>query len=102
MRKILNTIYVTNPKAYLSEKHENVVITVEDKIVAKYPLLDLERIISFSFLPVSPRLLLECGKRDIEISFVDEFGGFAGSFIKSFRAETPGFSHGDEPRVILV
>lgn len=88
MRKILNTIYITNPKAYLSEKHENIVITVEDKIVAKYPLLDLERVVSFSFLPISPRLLLECGKRDIEISFVDEFGGFAGSFIHRYNSSS--------------
>lgn len=37
MKKLLNTLYITTPKSYLSLDGENVVITKEDKTVKRVP-----------------------------------------------------------------
>ena len=42
MRKLLNTLYVTTPEAYLTKDGENVVIRVKEKDIFRIPVLNID------------------------------------------------------------
>lgn len=42
MRKLLNTLYVTTPEAYLSKDGLNVVISVQQEEVFRIPVINIE------------------------------------------------------------
>lgn len=76
MRKLLNTLYVTSENRYLSLKNDNVVVHESDQIIAQFPLIALENIVSFSYQGASPTLMGECAKRGIGLSFMKPNGRF--------------------------
>ena len=41
MKKLQNTLYITNPDAYLSLDGENVVVRTEDDLLGRVPLHNL-------------------------------------------------------------
>lgn len=43
MRKLLNTLYVTTPEAYLTKDGENVVIRVKEKDIFRIPVFKYRR-----------------------------------------------------------
>ena len=45
MRKLLNTVYVTNEKAYLSLENENLVCRIENEAKLRIPLINVESIV---------------------------------------------------------
>ena len=45
MRKLLNTLYITNELCYLSKDRENIVITIDDKEVKRFPIHILEGVV---------------------------------------------------------
>lgn len=57
MRQLLNTLFVLSEDAYLSVNGENVVISREQKEVARFPLHTLEGILCFSYAGASPALM---------------------------------------------
>jgi len=69
MRKLLNTLYVTSPDAYLSLDGENVVVIKEDSPLLRVPLHNLEGIVSFGYTGASPALMGACAQRGIALSF---------------------------------
>ena len=44
MRKLLNTLYVTTPEAYLSKEGLNVVISVQQEEVFRFTVINIEGI----------------------------------------------------------
>lgn len=74
MRKMLNTLYITTADYYLSLENENVVVSDGNETVAKFPLLGLEGIVTFSYKGASPALMGECAKRKILLSFMSQNG----------------------------
>lgn len=76
MRKLLNTLFVTSENRYLSLKNENVAVHENDKLIATFPLLALEGIVSFSYQGASPALMGECAKRGINLVFMTPKGRF--------------------------
>ncbi len=78
MRKLLNTLYVTTPGAYLSKDGENVVIKVENQERFRIPVHNIEGIVCFGFMGASPSLMALCAERNISISFLSENGYFLG------------------------
>ena len=42
MRKLLNTLYVTNPDVFLSKDHDTVVARKDDQVVMQIPAINLE------------------------------------------------------------
>ena len=50
MRKLLNTLYVTTPEAYLSKDGQNVVVSVKQEEVFRIPALSLTHLT----LPTTP------------------------------------------------
>ena len=76
MRKLLNTLFVTSENRYLSLKNENVVVHEEEQIIAQFPLISLEGIVSFSYQGASPALMGACAKRGISLVFMSPNGRF--------------------------
>ena len=76
MRKLRNVLYITHPKSYLSQDGESVVVSVENKELARIPIHNLEGIVSFGFMGASPGLMALCSERDVGMSFVSPYGKF--------------------------
>lgn len=76
MKKLLNTIYVTIPETYLSLDGENVVILKEKQEIGRIPLHNIERIMTFGYMGVSPALMGKCVERRIELVFMTPYGKF--------------------------
>ncbi|MFZ3373531.1 MAG: type I-C CRISPR-associated endonuclease Cas1c [Desulfitobacteriaceae bacterium] len=78
MRKLLNTLYVTMPNAYLACDGENVLIKIENEIKFRLPVHNLEGIVCFGFAGASPGLMHLCCERGVLLSFFTEYGKFMG------------------------
>lgn len=76
MRRLLNTLYVTSGKRYLSLDGENVVVLDEGKEIGRVPLHNLQAIITFGYTGASPALMGACVKRNIDLSFMSGNGRF--------------------------
>jgi CRISPR-associated protein Cas1 len=76
MKKLLNTLYVTTPDRYLSLDGENVVIMQDNDIVARFPLHNIEGIVTFGYTGASPALMGTCAKKNISICFLSRNGRF--------------------------
>lgn len=76
MRKLLNTLYVTTPDAYLSRDGENVVLEVEGEERFRVPVHNLEGIVCFNYIGASPGLLGLCCDRGVSICFLTQSGRF--------------------------
>ena len=79
MRKLLNTLYVTQPDIYLGLEGENVVARREDKVVLRIPLHNLEGIVTVGYTGVSPALMGKCAERNISLAFITKNGRFLAS-----------------------
>ena len=76
MRKLLNTLYVTQPDTYLALDGENVVVRKESTELMRLPLHNLEGIVAFGYTGASPALMGACASRDIDLSFFTQNGRF--------------------------
>ena len=76
MRKLLNTLYVTNPERYLSLDGENVVILEKSQEIGRVPLHNLEMIVTFGYAGASPALMGACASRGIGLVFLSGNGKF--------------------------
>lgn len=76
MIKLLNTLYVTSPDAYLSLEGETVVILKGDVPAARIPLHNLCSIVSFGYTGCSPALMGSCAARGIDLCFLTQHGRF--------------------------
>lgn len=76
MRKLLNTLYITQEKAYLSLDGENLVCLLEDNEKLRMPFDNVESIVCFNYLGCSPALMGKCVEKLIPISFLSPHGRF--------------------------
>lgn len=85
MRKLLNTLYVTSPNAYLSLDGENIVILQDETELTRIPLHNLESIITFGYTGASPALMGACANRNIALSFMKQSGRFLARVVGEVR-----------------
>lgn len=78
MKKLLNTLYVTIPEAYLAREGENVLIRADNEIKFRVPVHNLEGIVCFGFAGASPSLMQLCCERGVVLSFLTTYGKFMG------------------------
>lgn len=81
MRKLLNTLYVTNENYYLASQGENVLIKEEGKTVRRFPIHILEGIVCFNYTGASPGIIRLCNENNISISYLTPNGRFCGKYI---------------------
>lgn len=76
MRKLLNTLYVTSDDVYLSVDGENIVAKRQEEIVGRYPMHNIQSVVSFSYKGASPILLGACANKGISFAFCTPSGKF--------------------------
>lgn len=76
MQRFLNTLYITTQKTYLHKKGDAIEVIVDDKTVATIPMINLDSIVCFGNIYVSPFLLGSAPEHNITISFLSETGKF--------------------------
>jgi len=62
MRKMLNTLYVTSPDAFLARDGENIVVRINEKEAFRTPIHYLEGIVTFGYMGASPALFALCAE----------------------------------------
>ncbi|GAF14196.1 CRISPR-associated protein Cas1 [Bacillus sp. JCM 19046] len=85
MRKLLNTLFVTQPDVYLSLDGDNIVLLKEEQRLGRVPLHNVESIISFGYTGASPALMGYCADRNIAIVFLTKNGRFLARVIGESR-----------------
>ena len=85
MKKMLNTLFITQPGMYLSLDGDNLVLLNNQEKVARIPLHNLESIISFGYTGASPALMGYCAERNISISYLSMNGSFLARVIGKSR-----------------
>ena len=76
MRKLLNTLYVTTPDAYLSKDGQNVVVSVNQKEIFRIPSINIEGIVTFGYMGASPGVMKLCCDNGISLTFLSPNGRF--------------------------
>ncbi|MCZ2097036.1 MAG: type I-C CRISPR-associated endonuclease Cas1c [Anaerolineae bacterium] len=76
MRKLGNVLYITTPEAFLSLDGETIVIKTDDSKSVRLPLHNLQGIVCFNYLGVSPALMGACAERNIGLTFLRPSGRF--------------------------
>lgn len=86
MRKLLNTIYVTNEQAYLTLDGENLVCRVDKEEKLRIPFENIENIVCFNYIGCSPALMGKCVSKTIPVNFISP----QGKFLAKVCGETKG------------
>jgi len=86
MRKLLNTLYVTTPEAYLSKDGLNVVISVKQQEVFRIPIINIEGIVTFGYMGASPGLMRLCADNGVALTFLSP----SGRFVSRVQGQTKG------------
>lgn len=76
MRKLGNVLYVTSPDTFLGLEDEALIIKREEQPTKKLPLLNLQGIVCFNYIGVSPFLMGACVERNIGLTFLTPNGRF--------------------------
>jgi CRISPR-associated protein Cas1 len=76
MKEILNTLYVTTPRAYLHLDHDTIRMEVKTEKAVQMPLLHLGSIVCFGDILISPALIHRCADDGRSIVLLDHNGHF--------------------------
>ena len=76
MQPLLNTLYVTQKRAYLARDGETVKVRVEGETKVRLPIHTLGSIVCFGRAACSPPLLQLCGDRGVSVTFLSVYGRF--------------------------
>lgn len=86
MRKLLNTLYITTPESYLSKDGQNVVVSVRQQEVFRIPVINIEGIVTFSYMGASPGLMKLCTDNNVSLTFLSPNG----RFVSRIQGQTRG------------
>lgn len=86
MKKLLNTIYITQDNVYLSLNGDNIVLLQDEQTLGRVPLHNIEGICTFGRQGASPALMHRCAKDQIALSFFNPNG----KFLARVTGETQG------------
>lgn len=76
MKKLLNTLFITQTDVYLSLDGDNIVLLKEQEQLGRLPLHNLESIVTFGYTGASPALMGYCAERNISLVFFTMNGRF--------------------------
>lgn len=86
MRKLLNTLYITTPESYLSKDGQNIVVSLHQQEVFRIPVINVEGIVTFGYMGVSPGLMRLCTDNNVSITFLSPNG----RFVSRIQGQTRG------------
>ena len=76
MKKLLNTLYITSRKTYLSREGENILVRVDKQTKHHFPVHLLEGVVCFGNVMCTPSLMQLCAFNRVSISFLSDNGRF--------------------------
>lgn len=76
MKRLLNTLYVTNPEACLRKRDDAIAVYLDGKQVMNVPFHLLESLVLFGHVGCSTSLLAACAQKGISTVILDEGGQF--------------------------
>lgn len=76
MRRLLNTLYVTNPDAVVRKKDDAISVSVEGSRVMSVPFHVLEGVVLLGHVGCSAAFLTACAERGVGVVLLDERGRF--------------------------
>lgn len=76
MKRILNTLYITTPEAYLARDGENIVVRIDGEERFRVPSHNIESIVCFNYVGTSPSLMGHCCEHGISICYISQSGRF--------------------------
>lgn len=76
MKRLLNTLFITQSAVYLSLDGDNIVLMKEKEKLARLPLHNLESIVAFGYTGASPALMGYCAEHNISLVFLTMNGRF--------------------------
>ena len=76
MKKLLNVLYCTIPESYLSLDGENIVVLVDKSEKFRMPIHNIESIVCFGYMGVSPALMGFCAEKGVGLCFLSQYGKF--------------------------
>lgn len=76
MKRLLNTLFITQSGVYLSLDGDNIVLQKDQEKLGRMPLHNLESIVAFGYSGASPALMGYCAERNISIVFLTINGRF--------------------------
>ena len=76
MKRFMNTLFVSTQGAYLRKDRETIVIEIEGKEAARFPVHMLGQLTCFGNVMCSPFLLGLCAQNGVSVSFLTENGRF--------------------------
>ncbi len=83
MKKLQNTLFVTTQGAYLAKEGESLVVRSEKEKKFQIPVRNLDGVVCFGQVSVSPFLLGMCAEHDVSVSFLTENGRFLAKAVGS-------------------
>jgi len=81
MKKLQNTLYVTTPNSYISKDGTNIVVLVDDSELGRIPIHNLQSIICFGYMGMSPAVMRLCVENGVAIAFMTPNGRFQASVL---------------------
>lgn len=76
MKKLLNTLYVTTPEAYISKDGNNIIVSNAGKEIFRIPVSNIESINTFGYQGASPGAMRLCADNGVALSFFSPNGRF--------------------------
>lgn len=76
MRKLLNSLYITDETVWLALDGENIVCKSDEGEKFRIPFVNIEEIFCFSYLGCSPALMGKCADLGISLNFISPQGEF--------------------------
>ncbi len=76
MKRLLNTLYISNPNCYLSLDGENIVVKLKEEEIGRVPLHNIDGIVTMGFTGASPKLMGYCAEKNIVLTFLSGSGRF--------------------------
>lgn len=76
MKHLLNTLFITTQGSYVSREGETLLIRVEHETKNRFPIVQLQGIICFGQVSMSPPAMELCAEHGVTVSFLSERGKF--------------------------
>ena len=76
MRRLLNTLYITTQRTRLSKERETIRVRIEGEKTVNVPIHNLQSIVCFGNISVTPYLMGMCGERGVGLTFLTKNGRF--------------------------
>ena len=87
MKQHLNTLFVTTDGAYLAKDGQSILVRHEKQVRLRVPLHNLDGVVCFGRVGLSPALMGACAEAGVSISLLTGYG--------RFRAAVVGFTPGN-------